>query len=275
MLLCEASGQAQDPIVKTSSVQSQEDATIELIRTSSEQIANAFNTGKVDDLSAMFLAKGELIDEFGNVYAGEQEIKSVLVALFTRYPGATVAFNVESIRIAGPVAIEEGTRTISSKDNTESTPLRYLMVWAKTDNGWKIASQRDFSNDAAPTSNDYLQPISWLEGDWINEGVDGKVAITFNWSEDKNYLLGEFNIESNGAVPRKSSQRIGWDANAGKIRSWLFDPDGGFSEGDAIVLANDKQGSIAGAVRSLGADKWQFTLSGSPLASRPMGFCPE
>jgi len=135
VFLCGAVGQTQDSTVKASPVQSQEDATIVLIRTSSEQIAKAFNTSKVDDLSGMFLAKGELIDESGNVYVGEQEIKSVLVALFTRYPGATVAMNVESIRIAGPVAIEEGTRTMSSKDSTASTPLRYLTVWAKTDTG--------------------------------------------------------------------------------------------------------------------------------------------
>jgi len=90
--------------------------------------------------------------------------------------------------------------------------------------------------------------------------VDGKVAITFKWSEDKNYLLGEINIGSNGAAPRKTSQRIGWDANAGKIRSWLFDPDGGFSEGawtvleDAVVIKStsvNPDGSTSSATLTL------------------------
>ena len=52
------------------------------IRAASEQSVVAFNTGKVDELAAMFLPKGEFIDENGNVYQGEQEIKELFKAFF-------------------------------------------------------------------------------------------------------------------------------------------------------------------------------------------------
>src|SRR5262249_36051651 len=59
---------------------------------------------------------------------------------------------------------------------------------------------------------------------------------------------------------RKSTQRIGWDPAAGKIRSWLFDADGGFAEGiwtlvdDGVVIKSasvNPDGSTASATMTI------------------------
>ena len=213
-----------------SSASGQDDAAVAAVRKSAEQQVAAFNAGKVDDLVSMFLPKGELIDEQGTVYQGQGEIKALLDAFFQKFPGAKLALEIESIRPVGPVAFEEGTRTISTKDGAAKSQFRYIAVRTKTDKGWQIASFRDFADDPLPTANDNLQPLAWLVGDWINEGTDGKVAITYRWSEDKNFLLGEFQINTANKSSAKSSQRIGWDPSVGRIRSWLFDADGGFAE---------------------------------------------
>jgi hypothetical protein len=71
--------------------------------------------------------------------------------------------------------------------------------------------------------------LAWIVGDWVNEGADGKAVISYRWSDDKNFLLGEFETSLTGQ-PQKSTQRIGWDPSIGRIRSWLFDTDGGFAE---------------------------------------------
>ena len=184
----------------------------------------------------MFLPEGELIDEEGTVYQGQQEIKDLLSAFFAKFPGTKLSLDIESIRLVGPVAIEEGTRTITTKDGATKSQFRYIAVRVKTDSGWKIASFRDFSDDPVPTPHENLQPLAGLVGDWINEGADGKVAISYRWSEDKNFLLGEFQVTSPGKPTTTSSQRIGWDPQAGRIRSWLFDPDGGFSNGQWTVV---------------------------------------
>ena len=248
----------------------QEDAAV---RKGAEQLAAAFNAGKVDELAGMFLPQGELIDEEGTVYQGTAEIKGLLTAFFTRFPGAKLALNIESIRLVGPVAIEEGTRTITTKDGATKSQFRYLAVHTKADNGWKIASFRDFSDDPAPTPHENLQPIAWMVGDWMNEGADGKVAITYRWSEDKNFLLGEFQFNPGVGEARKSSQRIGWDPAAGKIRSWLFDSDGGFAEGswtlvdDGVVIKSasvNPDGATASATISIvPVDKDRFTMAGT------------
>lgn len=213
------------------SIAADEDADVAEVRKSSAQLADAFNSGKAEAVTGLFLPKGEIIDENGTVYQGSAEISELLKAFFAKFPEVNIKFEIESIRIAGPVAIEEGTRTITAKDQPDPAQVRYVAVRAKTDDGWKLASIRDFSNEPAPTPHDLLEPLAWLVGDWVNEGTDAVVKISFKWSEDKNYLLGDYLVTKDGQTVMKSSQRIGWDPVQSKVRSWFFDSDGGFAEG--------------------------------------------
>ncbi|MCE9525013.1 MAG: nuclear transport factor 2 family protein [Planctomycetales bacterium] len=252
---------------------SPDDAAIAQVRKSSEQVTTAFNAGKVDELASMFLAKGEIIDEEGTVYQGEKEIKELLSAFFKKFPGTKLAMEIESVRIVGPVAIEEGTRTMKAMDGTTQSKFRYISVRAKTDDGWKIASLRDFSDDPEPTPNEYLQSVAWLIGDWINEGTDGVVKVSYKWSEDKNYVLGEFQLPGGTGPARKLSQRIGWDASARKIRSWMFESDGGFADGHWTVLEDgivakyssvNADGTTATATITINQkDKDHFSMKGT------------
>lgn len=243
------------------------------VRESGVRLTTAFNAGSVDDVAAVFLPKGELIDEEGTVYQGPAEIKTLLKAFFEKFPGAKLSTEVELVRIVGPVAIEDGTRTITTQDGSVKSQFRYTAVWAKADKEWQLASFRDFADEPEPTPHDYLQPLAWLVGEWMNEGADGKVAITYRWSEDTNFLLGDYQFNAGGGAPRRSVQRIGWDPAAGRIRSWLFDADGGFSEGhwtvmdDGVVVKSSSvnpDGSTASATMTLipaGSDR--FTITGT------------
>lgn len=208
-----------------------DDAVLKGVRDHSEKFSASFNAGKIDDLASMFLAEGEYIDEKGTVYQGQKEIKDLFAAFFKQFPETKLAINVESARALGPVVIEEGTRTMTLKDGTTSAQFRFIAIWTKADAGWKLASFRDVSENATPTAYEALQPLGWLAGDWVNEGADASVAVSFKWSEDKSFLLGDFQITTAEGASRKSTQRFGWDPSSGKIRTWLFDSDGGFAEG--------------------------------------------
>jgi uncharacterized protein (TIGR02246 family) len=236
-------------------------------------LAKAFNTGKADEVAGMFLPKGELIDEEGTVYQGSQEIKELLDGFFQQFPNTKLTFDIESIREVGPIAIEEGTRIMTIANGEVKSQFRYIAVWAKGESGWRLASFRDFADDPVPTANEYLQPLAWLVGDWINEGADGKVTISYRWSDDKNFLLGEFQMTSPDGTPQKSSQRIGWDPSVGRIRSWLFDADGGFAEGhwalgdDDIVIKSSSvspNGTTASATMKVTRENDdRFTIAGT------------
>lgn len=216
--------------------QGADDAVVAAVQKSVDASAKAFNEGKVDELTAMFLPQGEFINEAGTVYQGSKELHDLFADFFKRFPGAKIQFQVESIRAVGPIVIEEGVRHITTKDGDSASTFRYIAIRSKVGDEWKIASFRDFPENIAVTNHDRLLPVAWLVGDWVNEGTDGKVTITWKWSEDSNYLLGEFESSSSDVPRNKSSQRIGWDPSSGRIRSWLFDNDGGFADGVWTVL---------------------------------------
>ena len=250
-----------------------DDDQAEIVRKRALHLVEIFNAAKADEVTAMFLPNGELITEAGTVFQGPGEIKDVLEKFFAQFPGAKLALDIESIRLVGPIAIDEGTRTMSTADGTVKAQFRYIAVWAKTDSDWQLASFRDFADDPAPTPHDQLQSLAWLVGEWINEGADGKVAITYRWSDDKNYLLGDYQMTAADGSSRTSTQRIGWDPSQGRFRSWLFDADGGFAEGawtvveDGVVIKSSSvnpDGSTATATLNITTkDKDHFTIEGT------------
>ncbi len=215
----------------SASVSAQEEPGTAEIQKNMVILANAFNSEKVDDLAAMFLPEGELIDEQGTVYKGQDAIKELLKNFFAKFPGTQMEVLVDSTRLVGPVAIQEGTRFTTSKDGSNAS-VRFVSVMLKSDKGWKIASIRDFADESAPdvSPGELLKPLDWLIGDWINEGTDARVNISYKWSDDNNFILGDIVVNRNDQSVMKSTQRIGWDPRLGKPRSWTFDSDGGFAE---------------------------------------------
>jgi uncharacterized protein (TIGR02246 family) len=207
------------------------------IRATSKKIAESFNAGKASDVAALFLSQCELTDEQGTVYRGRTAVKELLTKYFEKYPGVKMETDIDSIRLTGPVAIEEGIRTTRTKEGV-TAQVQYMAVYSKSEQGWQLASIRDTAIVAVPTSGDQLQPLDWLVGDWINEGADARVKLSYKWSEDGNFILGEIVVSKNEQDVMKSSHRIGWDPISGKPRSWTFDSDGGFAESTWTQVEN-------------------------------------
>ncbi len=214
----------------------QDDPLVGEIAAVSTKLAEAFNGGNADGVVAMFVENGELISEDGVVYEGREGIKSLLSAFFESYPGVQVGEEVESIRQIGPVVVKEGVRIMATKDGANLSRMRFITTYVKGESGWQIASIRDFGDEVPLTPHELLGPLDWLIGDWVNEGADARVKISYRWSDDKNFILGDYLVKSNDGTETHSTQRIGWDPLIGKPRSWLFDADGGFAEATWTAL---------------------------------------
>jgi uncharacterized protein (TIGR02246 family) len=259
---------------RAATVATGDDPAVAEVRASGEAVVKAFNAGRTAELAGKFMPKGDLVDEAGTVTQGTKELNELFTKFFATYPGAKLALDIESVRPVGSnLVIEEGTRFVTAGDDSRAQ-LRYTAVRVKAQDGkWLIASIREFNDDPAPTPHEQLQPLAWLVGDWVSEGSDAVVKISYHWSEDTNFILGDFNMTIAGKPAMKSTQRIGWDPQAGKVRSWLFDGDGGFSEGqwtqveDGWVIksaATNPDGSTASATITISpADKDHFTMKGT------------
>jgi uncharacterized protein (TIGR02246 family) len=202
------------------------------VRQVTQNFVKAFNAGSAEQVAALFFSGADLTDDAGNVHKGAAAIKEAFGRFFAKFPGATSTMTTDSVWLVGPaLAIEEGRRVVTAKGEASSAPSRYTLVMIKDQGGWKIASGREVEDDDALTPHDRLKPLEWLVGDWVDEGSDAVVQISCKWSEDKNFLLVDFGARAAGRPGLKSSQRIGWDPLTQKVKSWVFDSDGGHGEG--------------------------------------------
>jgi uncharacterized protein (TIGR02246 family) len=203
----------------------------EAILRESNATVEAFHAADAAAMSELFSDSGELVDEAGDVHVGRSAIAELFRGFFGRHPESTLEMVVTSVRPVGEtLVVEEGQRRIQTAAG-ESAEVRYVAVRSKQGDRWPIASYREFPDDPLPTPGEMLQSASWLVGDWVDESPEGRTAITFRWSDDGNFLLGDYVMSAAGAGESRSSQRIGWDPVAGQVRSWTFDSDGGFTEG--------------------------------------------
>jgi hypothetical protein len=100
----------------------------------------------------------------------------------------------------------------------------------RQDGKWLTASARDFPDDAA-TAEEQLKQLKWLIGDWVDESPEALVVTSYRWTDNQCYIVSEFKVQIAGRPVMTGTQRIGWDPLAKKIRSWVFDSEGGFGEG--------------------------------------------
>lgn len=198
-----------------------------------EATVKAFNAGDAKALGELFMEQGELIDENGTVTSGRKAITALFQAFFEKFPKATLQMEITGLRQVGDdLAVEEGVRLITVDDGQTAAQLRYVAMRDKVGNAWPVASYREFADDPLPTPAEMLQGVAWLVGDWIDESPEGRTEVSYRFSEDGNFLVGEYTLAIGGMEASKSAQRIGYDPIEGVLRSWTFDSDGGFSEGE-------------------------------------------
>jgi hypothetical protein len=93
-----------------------------------------------------------------------------------------------------------------------------------------LASARDLPDELG-SSEEQLKQLSWLIGDWVDESPNALVRTSYRWAENESFIAGEFHVQVAGRPALVGTNRIGWDPLARKLRSWVFDSEGGFGEG--------------------------------------------
>ncbi len=100
-----------------------------------------------------------------------------------------------------------------------------------------MAMARDTAGEP-PTNHERLEVLGWLVGEWVDDGGSSVVRTKCDWSSNGNFLIQEMTVQAEGRDVMQVSQRIGWDPLTKRIRSWVFDSEGGFGEGVWTRLEN-------------------------------------
>jgi uncharacterized protein (TIGR02246 family) len=201
------------------------------IRLAEEAFAKAYNAGDAKAIASLFVADGEIVSDEGQSTQGREEIAEVFAGIFKEHPKTHMDLAIGSIRFIGPeMAVEDGVATVTQGPDEPAQRSPYTVVHARRDGKWLTASARDLPDDT-PTPEEQLKQLQWLIGDWVDESPEALVMTSYHWTDNQCYILSEFKIQTGGRPVMTGTQRIGWDPLAKKIRSWVFDSEGGFGEG--------------------------------------------
>ena len=205
---------------------------IEAIRLMDESFAKAYVKGDAKAVAAHFTTDAEYVDESGEVFQGRAAIEEALAKFFAENPSCILEMNIDTIRFISPgIAVEDGSTSLTRTDGDEAIDSHYTAVHVKTEGKWLAASIRDRAPRNRREHRAQLEELSWLLGDWIDEGDDSVVSFSCKAIDNGNFLLRDFSIEVAGREAMSGTQRIGWDPLTGKLRGWIFDSEGAYAEG--------------------------------------------
>ena len=210
------------------------DATDE-IRSVSEALTRAFNKGDAEAVVKLWTADGDYVGPRGKLIQGKTNIRENFEKFFSLNPGVRLNVSITSIRLIGSdTAILDGVPEVTPPIEGPPTTFHSTIVLVRQDGQWRIASIRDMLF-RSQSNYEQLKQLDWLIGDWVDaspESDDVSIRSSCQWTDNKNFLLRKFDVVLKDRITASGTQLIGWDSRNNRIRSWVFDTTGGFSEGE-------------------------------------------
>ncbi len=222
-------------LTATSTAQTQPEPEIspdeQQIRQAIVAFVENYNAHKADDLLSLFADDARYVGKDGTEFRGHDELRTAFMEAIEANPQAAVSVSVDEIRfLASDVAVEQGRSTYFPDGETASSENRYTVVHVKKDGKWLIQSTR-IDREETLNNYEYLKPLEWLVGDWVDEGRDEVIEVSWKFTDNKNFLVQEFQVVRENVILLQGTQRVGWDPQTQQLRCWVFDSDGGFAEG--------------------------------------------
>jgi len=170
----------------------------------------------------------------GAQVVGREAIAKEYEALFEASKNRKLVVSVEAVDFVSPnVALERGTAKISGGDEP-AEETEYSAVHVKRDGKWLLDRMTEDEVPAPPPSHHaQLKELEWMVGTWVDSDPDSGTEITTEcqWAKNRNFMTRAFKVVVADRIAMSGMQIIGYDAADKKIRSWVFDSDGGYGEG--------------------------------------------
>ncbi len=196
------------------------------------------------------VGRDAMVADFTSIFAGDNP------------PNLAVA--TESIEFISPnVGLQRGTATLTySEDDVAET--RYSVVYVKRDGAWLIDRVTEDEIVVAVSNREKLEPLEWLIGEWVDDPDSTGVELDCQWTRNQNFISVVYKVfDDEGEIASSGLQVIGWDPVNNRIRSWLFDSDGGFVSG--IWTSRDGQWAVQSTATLADGVQGSYTSIYQPL----------
>ncbi len=218
----------------------------------------------------------------GEQIVGREAIEREMTAMFKDKDAAKLAASVDSVQFISPnVAVERGKATMTRAGQPTEESL-YTAVHVKRDGTWLLDRITEDEVPVVLSNYEKLKELEWMIGDWADDDEEDSVRTSCQWTKNKNFIVRSFTVSVRDRIEMAGMQVIGWDAGAKRIRSWVFDSDGGFGEGvwqrkgnrwsikSTGVLPDGRKSSGVNIMTVVGKDRftWQSVnreVDGEPL----------
>ncbi len=242
------------------------------IEKSIQSYVAAFNARDAAALAQHWSPEGVYISRVtGESLTGRPALQADFEKLFEERAGAKLEVAIESIEFISPnVALERGTATVLG-NGQEPSQTNYSVVHVKRDGQWLIDRTTDEETSVALSHYEQLKDLEWMIGNWTDEDGNQSVTTECSWTRNRNFITRSFAISGGDQTDLAGMQIIGWDPTQRAIRSWVFDSDGGFAEGEwtkegerwivrmTATLPDGRRGSATSIIRMINEDRfgWQ------------------
>lgn len=204
----------------------------EAIAKNAEAFVEAFHKGDAAAVAAFWTSDGDYTDLQGKHLKGREAIQKGFQQFFAENKGLSVRIESQSLRFVNPeVAIEDGTSYVIHPAGLPASRARYTIIHVKKDEKWLISSVRD-APYIPPSNYENLRGVEWAVGTWSSESDKGDSEhLDVSWTDNQNFLIANFSTSVGGVAVGSVTHWIGWDPRTKRVRSWMFDAEGGFGEG--------------------------------------------
>jgi uncharacterized protein (TIGR02246 family) len=165
---------------------------------------------------------------------GRSAIEKTFADAFADKKDIKLAVDINSLDFVSPnVAITKGIVHVIRPDE-EPEDSEFTAVRVKRDGKWLLDRVSELEKETTPASNyEHLKPLEWMIGSWHDDNPQPSVEVQTDceWTKNKNFITRSFAVAIGDRVNQSGMQIIGWDPVARQIHSWVFDSDGGYSEG--------------------------------------------
>jgi uncharacterized protein (TIGR02246 family) len=198
------------------------------------EVEESFGRGDAKALAACWTPGGDFSGSTGERIEGRENIEKAFREFLAVRKNATLKIQVVSARVANEgLALVDTLPEVKPPSADDAGDAILSMVLVKRAGRWLIESARETAASRAPAEPPHLKDLEWLVGNWADEDSPqhgSSVRSTCDWTANRAFLIRRFKVEGKGGVERAGTEVIGWDPRARRLRSWLFDTDGGFGE---------------------------------------------
>ena len=207
------------------------DPELEAIRSASARYVEAYNGRDAAGLAALWSDQAVyVVPDTGEELKGREAIREMFESLFVPDYAAKLSVEVESIRmITREVASETGLASVVDGEGISTS--RYTAIYVKQGDQWLLDSIHDTEIAVPVAEPNPLSELEWMVGEWVDQAEQSTVETTVKWTANRKFMTRNFRVTVAGEEILAGAQVIGWDPIQQQIRSWVFDSDGGLSNG--------------------------------------------